>query len=60
MKYNRDNWDFSNLKVGVAYLEKALAPYITGEWTTLDNDKKIFEHDWKFIDSLLSYNILLF
>ena len=25
-----ENWDFSKLKVGVGYLEKALSPYISG------------------------------
>lgn len=55
-----ENWDFSKLKVGVGYLEKALSPYISGSWIEMDDGKKVFDYDWKLIDSLASKNILLF
>ena len=55
-----DHWDFSRLKVGIGYFEKALSPYISGKWIKMDNDKDVFVYDWEFIDSLVSKNILLF
>ena len=57
---NLENFDFSKLKVGVGYLEKALSPYVTGHWVELDDNKKVFDYDWRLIDSLASKNILLF
>jgi len=57
---NLDHFDFSKLKVGAGYLEKTLSPYITGELKQLDDDKTVFEYDWKLNDSLVSKNILIF